>query len=69
MHAPNTTDKDYMKLAIREVKKPNEFVGCGVVIKDNKIISKAYNTQRDSFDATAHAEINATRKACKMLKS
>lgn len=63
-------DKDFMELAIKEAKKSKEAMGCGVVItKNGEVISRAYNTQRSSHDATAHAEINAIRKACKKLRS
>lgn len=40
-----------------------------VIVKDGEIISKAHNTVVESCDATAHAEINAIRKASKKLKT
>ena len=40
-----------------------------VIVKDNKIISKAYNTREKTQIATHHAEILAIEKACKKLKS
>lgn len=40
-----------------------------VIVKDGKIISEAVNTVTGSHDPTAHAEINAIRKACENLKS
>lgn len=40
--------------------------GC-VITKDNQIISEGYNTVVNDSDPTAHAEINAIRKACKLL--
>lgn len=40
-----------------------------VIVKNNKIISKAYNTRERSQVATHHAEILAIQKACKKLKS
>lgn len=40
-----------------------------VVVKDGKIISKAYNKREKSQIATHHAEILAINKACKKLKS
>ena len=39
-----------------------------VIVKDGKIIAKAHNTVTTSTDPTAHAEVNAIRKACKKLK-
>lgn len=40
-----------------------------VIVKNGEIISKAHNTVVESCDATAHAEINAIRKASKKLKT
>ena len=40
-----------------------------VIVKNNKIISKAYNKREKSQVATHHAEIIAIEKACKKLKS
>lgn len=40
-----------------------------VIVKNGKIISKAHNTVIKTKDATAHAEINAIRKASKKLKT
>ena len=40
-----------------------------VIIKDNKIISQAHNKVLKSHDPTAHAEVNAIRKASKTLGS
>lgn len=36
-----------------------------IILKDNKIISQAYNKVIKKNDPTAHAEIEAIRKACK----
>lgn len=40
-----------------------------VIVKNNKIISKAYNKREKNQIATHHAEILAIQKACKKLKS
>lgn len=40
-----------------------------VIVKDNKLISKAFNKREKSQIATHHAEIIAIQKACKKLKS
>ena len=40
-----------------------------VVVKNNKIIAKAFNKREQSQIATHHAEILAIEKACKKLKS
>lgn len=38
-----------------------------VIVKDGEIIATAYNKREKSFDATAHAEILAIKKACKKI--
>ena len=40
-----------------------------IIVKDNKIISKAHNTVLKDNDPTAHAEINAIRSACILLNT
>lgn len=40
-----------------------------VVVKNNKVISYAYNKREKNQIATHHAEILAIQKACKKLKS
>lgn len=65
---------DIMKLGIEEARKTmNEGFGgpFGAVIVDsnNNIIAVASNTVLKDNDPTAHAEINAIRKACKKLNT
>jgi tRNA(Arg) A34 adenosine deaminase TadA len=63
-------NEKFMKLAIEEAKKSSEGMVCGaVIVKDGEVLAKAHNTQRASFDASAHAEINAIREAGKKLKN
>lgn len=38
-----------------------------VIVKDGKVLASAFNKRESSFDATAHAEILAIRKACKKI--
>ncbi len=57
-----------LNLALIAMKKDEVPVGC-VIVKDDKIISKAYNTRNKTQNATNHAEIIAIKKACKKLKS
>ena len=63
-------DKKGMGLALREARKNlrslegGPFGAC--VIKDGRVVSVARNTVLRG-DATAHAEINAIRKACRKL--
>lgn len=40
-----------------------------VIVKDDKIIAAAHNEVLKTKDSTAHAEINAIRKACRELDS
>jgi tRNA(Arg) A34 adenosine deaminase TadA len=40
-----------------------------VIVKDDKIISATANSVTNTNDPTAHAEINAIRKACKELNT
>lgn len=60
----------YMKEALKEAKKAyeKEEIPIGVVIvKDDKIIARAYNLKEIKHDTTEHAEIRAIRKASKKL--
>lgn len=40
-----------------------------VVVKDGNLISEGWNTVTTDNDPTAHAEVNAIRKACKNLNT
>ena len=40
-----------------------------VIVKDGEIISSAHNTVIENNDPTAHAEVNAIRKACEKLNT
>lgn len=63
---------DYMKIAIIQAEKSLKYddvpVGC-VIVKNNKIISKAYNKKEKTKNITNHAEIIAINKATKKLKN
>jgi len=59
-----------MNFALLEAKKAiekNEIPVGAVIVKNNNIIAKAYNQNIELKDPTAHAEIMAIRKACKLL--
>jgi len=63
-----------MQIALKEAQKATikDEVPVGAVIIDHqtgKIIAKSYNKTEHGLDPTAHAEINAIRKACKKLSS
>ncbi len=60
----------YMKEALKEARKAyeKEEVPIGaVIVKDNKIISRAHNLRETKKQACAHAEILAIVKACRKL--
>lgn len=61
-----------MKEALKEAKKAYEKkeipVGA-IIVKNNKIIARAYNIKEEKNDTTKHAEIIAIQKASKKLES
>src|SRR5688500_658342 len=63
--------KEYMQEAIKlSIEKMQAGIGgqfCCVVVKDGKIIARGFNNVTSSNDPTAHAEVDAIRKACKEL--
>ncbi len=63
---------NFMEEAINQAKKAyqkNEVPIGAVIVKDGKIIAKAYNNREHTQQAINHAEIIAIKKACKKLKS
>ena len=62
----------YMKAALREAKKAELIdevpIGC-VIVKDDKIISRAHNMRETKQNPMGHAELIAIDKAAKKLKS
>ena len=64
--------KDFMKIAYQEALKAFEEdevpVGC-VIVKENKIISKAHNKKEKKNCAIFHAEIECINKATKKLNN
>ena len=64
------TQKKFMKEAIKEAKKAlsiNEVPIGAVIVKDGKIIARAYNKKEKLKDASCHAEVLAIKKASKKL--
>ena len=60
----------FMLEALKQAKKAqqNDEVPIGaVIVKDGKIIAKAYNRRNTDKLACAHAEVLAINKACKTL--
>lgn len=67
------SDKEkFMKEAIKESMKAYGLLEVpvgAVIVKDNKIIARAYNKKETKNDTTNHAEILAIKKASKKLNS
>lgn len=66
------SDKYFMKQAYKEACKAfliDEVPVGAIIVKDNKIIAKAYNQKEKDKLVTSHAEILAIQKASKKLKS
>ena len=66
-------DAIYMKRAI-ELAQQNALSAHGgpfgaVIVRDGNVISEASNSVTPDNDPTAHAEVNAIRKACKKLNT
>ena len=62
----------FLQMAIEESRFSIEHGSSpfgAVIVKDGEIISKAHNTVVFSKDATAHAEVNAIRKAGQVLNT
>ena len=62
----NNINKEIKKLVIKAFKK-NEIAVAAIIVKNNQIISKAYNMRMAKKDVTAHAEILAIKKAEKKI--
>lgn len=66
------SEEKYMKIALNEARKAyNELevpVGA-IIVKDGKVIAKAYNEKEQKRDTTKHAEILAIQRASKKLKT
>ena len=65
-------DEKYMRLALLEAKKAydkDEVPVGAVIVRNDKVLAKGHNLRESKNDPTMHAEIVATRKACKKLNS
>jgi len=65
-------DEYYMNIAISLAKKAykkNEVPVGAIIVKNNKIISKAYNKKESKRNPICHAELIAISKACSKLKT
>ena len=65
-------DEKIMKEALKQAKKAQKIdevpIGC-VIVKEDKIIARAYNKRETMNQSIAHAEILAIQKACRKLDS
>ncbi len=63
-----TADEKFMQEAIKQAKKAEEImevpIGC-VIVRDGKIIARAYNRRNKDKSALSHAELLAIQKASK----
>jgi tRNA(adenine34) deaminase len=61
-------DEKYMKMALKEAKKAYDInevpIGC-VIVRDDKVIGKAYNKRNTDKNVLSHAELIAIQQACK----
>ena len=65
-------DQYYMEIALKQACKAlkhNEVPVGAVIVKDGKIIAKAYNKREKTHDVTKHAEMIIISQACKKLKN
>lgn len=66
-----TEEEKYMKEAIRQAHKAWKLdevpIGC-VIVKDGKIIARGYNRRNTDKNTLAHAELQAIKKASRVLK-
>lgn len=65
-----TIHEKYMKEAIKQAKKAADMgevpIGC-VIVYEEKIIARGYNRRIRDKNVLSHGEINAIRKACRVL--
>lgn len=62
----------YMNIALylaKKAYKKNEVPVGAVIVKNDKIISKAYNKKESKRNPICHAELIAISKACRKLKT
>ena len=65
-------EEKFMKEALKEAEKAYKKLEVpvgAIIVKDGKIIARAYNQKESKTDTTKHAEILAIQKASKKLKS
>ena len=61
-------EKELLKLS-KKAAKNGDFPVAAIIIRNNKVIAKAYNKKEYKKNAIYHAEIIAIQKACKKIKT
>ena len=61
--------KKAIRLSVGNVEKGKGGPFGAIVVKDGKVIARGANSVTATNDPTAHAEVVAIRKACKILKT
>lgn len=61
--------QEAVRLALQNLNKNNGGPFGAIVVRDGKIIASGVNSVTSDNDPTAHAEINAIREACRVLKT
>lgn len=63
---------DFIEILLKEAKKAyddNEVPIGSIIVKNNKIVSKAHNLKETKNNVLCHAELLAINKACNELKN
>ena len=63
---------DFIEILLKEAKKAyddNEVPIGSIIVKNNKIVSKAHNLKETKNNVLCHAELLAINKACNKLKN
>ncbi len=63
---------DFIEILLKEAKKAyddNEVPIGSIIVKSNKIVSKAHNLKETKNNVLCHAELLAINKACNKLKN
>ena len=65
-----TADERYMRQAMTQARKAEKLdevpIGC-VIVYQNKVIARGYNRRNTDKNTLSHAELNAIRKASRVL--
>jgi len=72
MNDLQNNDEKFMQLALKEAEKARvkgEVPIGAIIVQNGRVLAKAHNLRQTQFDATAHAEILALKKASKKLKT